>query len=143
MNDPNREQLKKAEVEWDIRSEVENEWGPTFDKLLGLYNTHDLKTIMRSLKPGTKGQRRPDDRLPISELKSWMKPKFEPSSWKYYLCKEQYQQEERMGRKEFTALFGEHSDSSASQKDNDKRSMTKDQFINGIMDEIRYGDKEV
>ena len=141
-NDPMRKRLKNAEDQWGIRSEVARVWGPTFDKLLELYNTHDLKTIMSRLKPGNKDQYRLDKKLPISELKSWMTPEFEPSIWKKYVCKKTYEHEEKMGQNKFTALFGEQADGPTGRKDD---GMTKDQFISGIMEEIRSkaGDKEV
>ena len=140
--------LLKAESEWDIRPEVAREWGPTFDNFLRLYNTQDLKTIMISLRPGENEKRctvyekhRRENKLPISELKNWMKPKFKPSIWKKYLCKEQYLRDKEMGNKKFDALFGEGTDNSS--VDLTRVGITRVEFIDGIMEEIRNGDKEV
>ena len=140
-SDPRKGLLTHAEDQWDIRSEVAKEWGPTFDKLLSLHNTQDLKTIIKSQMPGSKVQPRTDNRLPISELKDWMKPKFEPPIWKKCLWPEQYEKEKKLGHKVYSDLFGKPTSKRGSLFD--AENFTRTQFIDGIMEEIRYGDKEV
>ena len=133
--------VDKAETKWDIRPEVAREWGPTFDKLLSMHHTQDVKTIMTSLRPGSKSEQHEDNKMPIKELKNWVKPKFTPSIWKKYLCNEQYLKDKEMGNKNFEALFGEDSDSYS--VDLTRVGITRVEFIDGIMEEIRNGDKEV
>ena len=70
-----------------------------------------------------------------------MKPKFKPSIWKKYLCYEQYLKDKEMGNMRFDALFGEDSDSYS--VDLTRVGITRVEFIDGIMEEIRNGDKEV
>ena len=70
-----------------------------------------------------------------------MKPKFKPSIWKKYLCHEQYLKDKEMGNKEFASLFGEGSNSYP--VDIATAAITQSEFIDGIMEEIRNGDKEV
>ena len=140
-SDPRKRLLTNAEVQWDIRSEVVKEWGPTFDKLLSLHNTQDLKTIINSQMPGRTVQPHTDNTLPISELKDWMKPKFEPSIWKKCLWPDQYTKEKELGTKVFSELFGKPSNKRGSFFDDEY--FTRTRFIDGIMEEIRYGDKEV
>ena len=157
--------VDKAETKWDIRPEVAREWGPTFDKLLTMHNTQDVKTITTSLWPGSKSYEHEDNKLPINELKNWVKPKFTPSIWKKYLCKERYLKEQKMYKKRYVALFGEQSDNHAKQWNNPSTTeegtvsfvggicqrtsfepesgITRAQFIDRIMEEIRDGDKEV
>jgi len=43
------DRLEKAENEWCIRPAVAREWGPTFDRLLGLYNTQDMRRMIQTL----------------------------------------------------------------------------------------------
>ena len=157
--------MDKAETKWDIRPEVAREWGPTFDKLLRMHNTQDVKTIMTSLRPGSKSEPHEDNKMPIGELKNWVKPKFTPSIWKKYLCKARYLKEEKLYNKRFHALFGEELDNHAegcttpSTAEEGTTSfvggicrrtsfepdagITRAQFIDRIMQEIRDGDKEV
>ena len=129
-----RKQLLKAEGEWDIRPEVAQEWEPTFDRLLQFYNTQDMKTIITRSKPQIDVR---NDKLPIKELRKWIKPKFKPPTWKKIFCQSQYRKEEEGAKQEFEELFG-----GAEEAAKDKR-ITRAQFIDKIMEELRGGKKDV
>ena len=129
--------LLRAETQWDIRPEVAQEWEPTFEQFLKFYNTQDMNTIITTLRPGKTEQKRTDNKLPISELRNWMKPKFKPPTWKKLFCNAQYVREKEINEEEFETLFG-----GAEEAANDTR-ITRAQFIDRIMEELRDGNKNV
>ena len=124
--------LKWEEEKWCIRQGFVDEWGPTFEKFLHLYNTQDINTVVHTLTNNEKHQRK-DQRLSISELKNWMQPKFKPPLWKKLFQPDAYEKEKSINQLEFQTLIPLGS--------TDK--VDKAEFINRIMKELRNGDKKV
>lgn len=126
--------LERAENDWCIRQGVAREWGPTFDRFLQLYNTQDMTTIFHALKNNDE-QCRTDERLSISQLKNWMKPKFQPPTWMKCFCHEKYMDIKATNQLEFQSLFvGTNLSDDA---------ITKVEFIDRIMKELRDGNNKV
>ena len=74
--------LKKAEDHWNIRQGVANAWSPTFDKLLSLYNTQDIRTVINTFTRNDNHNYRNDNRISMEELGRWFHPKLNPPYWK-------------------------------------------------------------
>ena len=123
--------LTAEEDRWCIRQGVVEEWGPTFEKFLRLYNTQDINTVVHTLRNNDKQQSK-DKRLSVSELKNWMQPKSKPPLWKKMFLPDQYEKEKGINQLEFQNLIPLGS--------NDK--VDKAEFINRIMKELRHGDKK-
>jgi hypothetical protein len=130
-------ELKIAEQQWDIRAEVAQEWEPTFDRLLTFYNTQDINTIVSTFGKNEVFQTNKNDKLPIKELRKWIKPKFEPPTWKKLFCHSQYKKDKLFNIGEFESLFG-----GTEEAENDAL-ITRVQFIDRIMEELRDGNKNV
>ena len=125
------------EEKWGIRPGVEKEWGPTFDKLLEYHNMPDdsLKDIIRFIctrKEDCKQLRKQNEIL-VSEMRHWMKP---PLTFKKYLCKANYDKEYENYKTEFDALF-------EANVSDEKLSISKEKLFNGIIQELRKGEKQV
>ena len=142
-SDPSRasldftKELLMAEIQWDIRAEVAQEWEPTFDRLLTFYNTQDINTIIPTLWKNERLQTNENDKLPIKELRKWIKPKFEPPTWKKLFCHSEYKKDKLFNIGAFETLFGGKEDA-----ENDIL-ITRAQFIDRIMEELRDGNKNV
>ena len=129
--------IEEYEEKLGIKPGVEKEWGPTFDKLLEYHNmpNDSLKDTIRFIftcKENCK-QLRKENEILVTEMKNWMKP---PLSLKKYLCKEKYEEDFAKYNTEVDALFGA--------KDSiEKLSISKEKLFNGIINELRKGNKQV
>ena len=129
--------IEEYEEKLGIKPGVEKEWGPTFDKLLEYHNmpNDSLKDTIRFIftcKENCK-QLRKENEILVTEIKNWMKP---PLSLKKYLNKRKYEEELAKYKTEVNALF-EAEDSI------EKLSISKDKLFNGIINELRKGNKQV
>ena len=124
--------LKEAENDWCIRNGALREWGPTFDKLLQLYNTQDMNTIVHAFK-NNEEQCRNDEKLSIKQLKNWMKPEFQPPTWMKIFCYEKYKDILKKNQLELQSLLA----------DCGGETINKAEFIDRIMQELREGNSEV
>ena len=137
QNDVPNDNIEEYEEKLGIKPGVEKEWGPTFDKLLEYHNmpNDSLKDTIRFIftrKENCKPLRKENEIL-VSEMKNWMKP---PLSLKKYLCRGKYEKELAHYNAEVNALF-EAEDSV------EKLSISKEKLFNGIINELRKGNKEV
>ena len=130
-------QLLLAEEQWDIRAEVAQEWEPTFDRLLTLYNTQDINTVIGTFWHTEDSQTNKNDKLPIKELRKWIKPKFEPPTLEKLFCHSKYKKDKLHNIETFETLLG---GAEESEKDT---LITRKQFIDRIMEELRDGNKTV
>ena len=80
-------------------------------------------------------QLRKENEILVSEMKNWMKP---PLSLKKYLCKGKYEKELAIYNVEVDALFAEDAEDSG-----EKLSISKEKLFNGIIIELRKGNKQV
>ena len=116
------------------------EWGKTFDTLLTYHNTQDWRTDLRVMLKSISGNGTSNsnnyEEISVEELTNWMKPRLEPSLWKQYLWPTQYEKEEAQYNAQYEALLGTEKDD----KEN-KRGISKEQFIDGIIREIREGNE--
>ena len=139
MNDAPTDNIEDLEEKWGIRPGVEKEWGPTFDKLLEYHNMpkDSLKDTIRAIfaRKDNCEQLRNQNEILVSEMKHWMKP---PLSLKKYVCKENYEKELEAYNTEFEALFAEDAEDSG-----EKLSISKDKLFDGIIIELRKGNKQV
>ena len=71
----------------------------------------------------------------IKQLKNWMKPKFEPPTWMNMFCHEKYMKIKESNKSKLHALLS-HTNSSNGM-------ITRVEFINWIMQELRKGNSEV
>ena len=131
------ELLLSAEQQWDIRAEVAKEWGPTFDRLLSFYNTQDITSIITTFMRNTVSEMNTNDKLPIKELRKWIKPKFEPPTWKKLFRHSEYKRHKRSNVGKFESLFGGIVEAE------NNTFITRAQFIDRIMEELRDGNKNV
>ena len=126
--------LKKAEDHWNIRQGVADAWSKTFDKLLGLYNTQDIRTVINTFTMSENGQHRKDNRISMEELKRWFHPKLNPPYWKKIFMPSEYEREKQINQTDFEFL------SKALKPDELGDKVTKAEFIDGIMTELRKGE---
>ena len=139
------------EEKWGVSKEIKNEWSGTFEKLLKYHNTQDLRTLSMSIfwnKPTGNEDLHKNDALDAKELENWMVPRLEPSLWKYYLWPEGYKKEELHYEAVKKALFStEMDDIEINRLNSDipstQRGISKDNFLKGIVKELRDGNKEV
>ena len=88
-----KKELEMEENEWGIPIKVTEEWEDTCDKVLGYYNTKDLRSICEEFWCGSKsfcdkmccGKEVSlcNKVIRLDELEKWMKPQMEPSRWKW------------------------------------------------------------
>ena len=78
------------------------------------------------------------EEISVEELTNWMKPRLEPSLWKKYIWPKQYEKEGAQYNAQYEALLGTDQED----KEN-KRGISKEQFIDGVTREIRDGNQEV
>lgn len=101
-------------------------------------NTQDLGTIARSVccrKPKGHNNLRKTDLLEIRELENWMMPRLKPSLWKKYLWKEQYLKEHLYNNALKDSFFSGKLDTC--------KGISKENFLRGVIEELREGNKEV
>ena len=125
------------EEKWGIRTGVEKEWGPTFDKLLEYHNmpNDSLKDTIKFIFTRKENceQLRKENEVLVSEMKKWMKP---PLTFKKYLCEREYKKEFENYKTEVDALF-------EANNFDEKLSISKEKLFNGIIQELRKGKKQV
>ena len=113
--------LKNIEYEWGISIKVTEEWEDTFDKLLGYYNTKDLRSVCEEFCCGTRsfcdkiccGEQFPtcNKMIRVDELEKWMKPQLEPPIWKKIIgyvipsMMEEYEREKNDYKKDFSLMM--------------------------------------
>ena len=131
--------LEEVEKLWGIQPGVEQEWGHTFDKLVNYHNLPNenmkdtVKTIFRRVDPEARNGKK---EILEEEMRNWIQPRLKPRLWKKYLWPTQYEKEKKSYDFKFDKIFGS----------NECRSngpISKDQFINGIINELRDGNTEV
>ena len=141
------ETLKEAEINWCVRRGVENAWSSTFDKLLSLYNTQDIRKVLDTFTRTKEHQSRPDKRISVNELKNWMQPNIKPSFWKKVCMPDLYKKEKERNKIEFESLLKTTIDGSKYKSkrmaDGKKDMVDKEEFIDRIMEELQNGDKIV
>ena len=134
--------MESEENKWGIKSRVVTEWGKTFDKLLTYHNKQDWREDLRVMVKSISGNRSSNSTNPeeisVEELTNWMKPRLEPSLWKKYIWPKQYEKEGAQYNAQYEALLGTDQED----KEN-KRGISKEQFIDGVTREIRDGNQEV
>ena len=135
--------MEYVENKWGIKSRVVQEWDQTFDTLLTYHNKQDWRTDLRVMAKSVFGKGTSysnfSEEISVEELNNWMKPRLEPSLWKKYIWKTQYESEEAQYNAQYEALLGK---SENGDKNND-RGVSKEKFIDGVIREIRDGNQEV
>ena len=150
-NDNYIRRLKYEESKWGIFQGVKNEWEKTFEKLLEYHNTQDLKTISTSIfrnKPTLNDELHKTDALGVKELDNWMVPRLKPPLWKKYLCLKRYEQESLHYDAVKTSLFETESGTTETnlarpETASTQKGIDKQKFLNGIIKQLRKGNKEV
>ena len=130
----NKNLLKKAENHWNIRQGIAKDWSPTFDKLLNLYNTQDIRTVINTFTGSKHHPHRNDNRISVEELERWFRPKLSPPYWKKIFMPLAYKQEKQLNQKEFELL------PKALKPNESEDKVTQEEFIDGIMTELRKGE---
>ena len=135
--------LKEAEGDLCIRQGVVKAWSPTFDQLLSLYNTQDIKTVIDTFTQNEsdqeKGRRsiREEGRMSVTELGNWLNTKAKPPSWKKIFKPKLYQKEKEINKTKFEFLL------EATKPDKSQDKINKSEFIDRIMKELREGENNV
>ena len=130
----NKNLLKKAENHWHIRQGIAKDWSPTFDKLLNLYNTQDIRTVINTFTRSKYHLHRNDNRISVEELERWFHPKLNPPYWKKIFMPLAYKQEKQLNQKELGFL------PKALKPNESEDKVTQEEFIDGIMTELRKGE---
>ena len=127
---------------WGIQAGVEEEWGHTFDKLVTYHNlpNESLKDTVKMIWAGKTELKERSKKSEINEkeMRNWIKPRLKPWIWKKYLWPSQYEREQKLHKFTFESLFG----SEEFQIESDGP-ISKDQFMNGIINELREKNTEV
>ena len=110
----------------------------TFDKLLSLYNTQDIRKVLDTFTRTDVHQVRPEERISVNELQNWIKPNIKPSLWKKVFIPDSYKKEKDRNEIEFEILLKR-----TIKADGTKDMVDKEEFIDRIMDELQKGDKIV
>ena len=125
---------------WGIKPEVEKEWGNTFDKLVEYHNmpNEDLKETTKMIfsRRNNNNELRKNNEILEEEMRNWMKPRLKPQLWKKCLWRSQYKKEKDNYNSEFETLFGTEDCWGSGP-------ITKEKFINGVIKELREGNKKV
>ena len=130
----NKNVLKTAENHWNIRQGVSNDWGSTFNKLLSLYNTQDFRTVINTFTTNKHHLHRKDNRISVEELERWFYPKVNPPYWKKIFKPTAYKQEKQINQKDIERL------PRALKPNESNVKVTQEEFIDGIMTELRKGE---
>ena len=147
--DRRTERLEKVETMWGVFDGVTKEWGGHFKTLLLYHNNLDLRTLSRSIffnKHEINEDKK--DELDVKTLENLVVQKLEPALWKYYLCPGRYKQEEVHYDATKKGLFKRKSETIEMNEANPRISpnhtgIVKQKFLNGIIKELRCGNKEV
>ena len=133
--------LKEAESDWCIRQGVANAWSETFDKLLSLHNTQDIRkvfdTFTQNKNKDQKDEDREEGRMSVSELGNWLNTKAKPPTWKKIFRPKLYQEEKEVNKTKFEFLLD------ATKPDRSQDGLNKSEFIDLIMKELREGENNV
>ena len=131
--------MEATEDKWAVGIHIVEEWENTFDTLLDYYNTKDLRAVLKAVFGYTKTAPK-NKLLSIDELTKWMKPQLEPSFWKEFLWREQFEKEKKEYDNKRNTLFGPER-----QKRLEKYGgmISKREVVSGLIKELRTGEKEV
>ena len=124
---------------WDIQPGVEQEWGHTFVKLVNYHNlpNENMKDTVKTIFGRVDHEARKGKKEILEkEMRNWIQPRLKPRLWKKYLWPTQYEMEKKSYNFKFETLFG-------SKEFRCDGPISKDQFINGIINELRDGNTEV
>ena len=132
--------LKEAEVDLCIRQGVVKAWSTTFDQLLSLHNTQDIRRVIDTFTQNENDQKDEDleeGRLSVTELGNWLNTKAKPPTWKKIFRPKLYQKEKEINKTKFEFLL------KATNEDKSKDKVNKSEFIDRIMKELREGENNV
>ena len=131
--------LEEVEKLWGIQPGVEQEWGHTFDKLVNYHNlpNENMKDTVKTIFGRVDHEaRNGKQEILEKEMRNWVQPRLKPQLWKKYLWPTQYEKEEKNYNVKFETIFG-------SKEFRGDGPISKDKFINGIINELRDGNTEV
>ena len=148
-------QIKDVEKSWGIVVAATKEWGSTFDNFLKVQNTPDLTTATRLMcchkGNGRDTSQHKKKKVNVKLLENWLKPRLEPHPWKYRLGKifkkwgDEYEKEVEHSKRTSKALFGADGDTASHLTATHLTHtwISRDEFIQGVINEIRLGKTEV
>ena len=132
--------LKEAEGDLCIRQGVVKAWSSTFDQLLSLHNTQDIRRVINTFTQNENDQKdedREEGRMSVTELGNWLNTKAKPPTWKKIFRPMLYQKEKEINKTKFEFLL------EATKEDKSQDKVNKSEFIDRIMKELREGENNV